>query len=117
MDKHIKHTALYQNIKDTISEEIKFNSDNLLNNLMNLFESFISDKLKQQDELVKISAQARLSSRIIVPKWTEEDDVMVDSIISDTLQHVDLDEDQINWMKNLKSNFHLIQNKILNNEY
>ena len=116
MNEQVKHTALYRNIKDTISEEIKFNSDNLLNNLMTLLEPFITDQLKNQDELVKTAVQAHLASTIIVPNWTEEDDVMVDSIISDTLQKADLDEEQINWLKKLKSNFHLIQNKILNNE-
>lgn len=116
MNEQIKDTSLYRNIKDAISEDIIFASDYILDNIMNLLEPFITDQLKQQEELVKTSKQAQLAQKIIVPNWTEEDDVMVDSIISDTLQKADLDDEQINWLKNLKSNFHLIQNKILNNE-
>ena len=116
MDKNIKNTALYQNIKYTISEAIKFNSDNLLDNIMNILETFIKGQLNHNDEFNKLYAQAMLSSKIIIPIWTELDDTMVDSIISDTLQKSDLDDDQINWLKNLKSNFHIIQNEILNNK-
>ena len=115
MDKNIKNTALYQNIKYTISEAIKFNSDNLLDNIMNILEPFIKGQLNHNDEFNKLYAQAMLSSKIIIPNWTEYD-AMVDGIISDTLQKSDLDEDQINWLKNLKSNFHIIQNEILNNK-
>ena len=116
MDNNIKNTALYQNIKYTISEAIKFNSDNLLDNIMNILEPFIKGQLNHNDEFNKLYAQAMLSSKIIIPIWTELDDTMVDSIISDTLQKSDLDDDQINWLKNLKSNFHIIQNEILNNK-
>jgi DUF1009 family protein len=114
MNEQIKHTALYQIVKDTIINEVKTNSDNLVDSLMNIFEPFITDKLKQH-ELFRNAVQANSTTTIIVPDWTEEDDVMVDSIISDTLQHADLDNEQISWLKNLKSNFHNIQNKILNN--
>lgn len=116
MDKNIKHTALYRDIKYTISEAIKFNSDNLLDNIMNILEPFIKGQLNHIDEFNKLYAQAMLSSKIIIPNWTEYDDSMVDRIISDTLQKSDLDEDQINWLKKLKSNFHIIQNEILNNK-
>ena len=115
MNEPIKYTALYQIVKDTIINEIKTNSENLVDSLMNIFEPFIKDKLEKH-EIFRNAVQAHLATTIIVPNWTEEDDVMVDSIISDTLQKADLDEDQINWLKNLKSSFHRIQNKILNNE-
>ena len=115
MNEPIKHTALYQNVKDTIINEVKINSDNLVDSLMNIFEPFITDKLKQH-EIFRNTVQSHLATTIIVPNWTEEDDVMIDRIISDTLQKADLDNEQISWLKNLKSNFHRIQNKILNNE-
>jgi hypothetical protein len=34
--------------------------------------------------------------------WTEDDNIMIDDIISDARQHADLDSEQIEYLKNLK---------------
>jgi hypothetical protein len=50
----IKNTPLYQTIRGTIKEMLKQNIDDVLNNVMPLFEPFIRERLNQYEEVRKL---------------------------------------------------------------
>ena len=95
--KDIKQTSVYNLLRDSIRQTLIEHNKDLIEDLMSIVENLIKDNLIIQEVMRKYASPIAL-----IPMWTEEDNIMIDDIISDARQHADLDSEQIEYLKNLK---------------
>ena len=99
--KDIKQTHVYNFVRDSISKTLIEHNKDLIEDLMSIVENLIKDNLRR-DDIIQQYMRKYSTTIALRPMWTEEDNIMIDDIISDARQHVDLDSEQIEYLKNLK---------------
>ena len=99
--KDIKQTSVYNLLRDSIRQTLIEHNKDLIEDLMSIVENLIKDNL-MKDDIIQEVMRKYASPIALIPMWTEDDNIMIDDIISDARQHADLDSEQIEYLKSLK---------------